>query len=216
MQSLDDIAQRLCDIGRGFHARGWALGTSGNYSAVSSAEPLRLAITRSGLDKGRLLPRHVLVIDQHGAVLAGEGRPSDETVVHLAIVRARAAGAVLHTHSVWNTVLSERCASAGGLRLAGFEMLKGLAGVSTHTHEEWLPLLANTQDYERLALDVEQALAQHPAAHGLLLRGHGLYTWGRDLAEAQRHVEVLEFLFEVVGRLHDAGRSAQGAPHGHG
>ncbi|MEM8681120.1 MAG: class II aldolase/adducin family protein, partial [Planctomycetota bacterium] len=36
--------------------------------------------------------------------------------------------------------------------------------------------------------------------HGLLLKGHGLYTWGSDFLEAKRHVEVLEFLFEVTGR----------------
>jgi methylthioribulose-1-phosphate dehydratase len=36
--------------------------------------------------------------------------------------------------------------------------------------------------------------------HGFLLAKHGLYTWGRDLAEARRHIEIHEFLFEVVAR----------------
>ena len=39
--------------------------------------------------------------------------------------------------------------------------------------------------------------------HGLLIRRHGLYTWGRDLDELKRHLEVLEFLLEVVGRSRD-------------
>jgi methylthioribulose-1-phosphate dehydratase len=43
-------------------------------------------------------------------------------------------------------------------------------------------------------------LAEHPGSHAFLLRGHGLYTWGRDLPEAKRHVEILEFLMEVIGR----------------
>jgi methylthioribulose-1-phosphate dehydratase len=91
-------------------------------------------------------------------------------------------------------------------------MLKGLAGVTTHEHSEWVPILDNTQDYDRMARDVSTALARHPRAHGLLLRGHGLYAWGRDLEEAQRHVEVLEFLFEVEGRLYAAsGRLKAGA-----
>jgi methylthioribulose-1-phosphate dehydratase len=34
----------------------------------------------------------------------------------------------------------------------------------------------------------------------LLLKAHGLYTWGADVAEARRHVEILEFLLEVLTR----------------
>ena len=79
-------------------------------------------------------------------------------------------------------------------------MLKGLDGVRTHEHREWLPILDNSQDMRELAEEVKKRLEEHPGAHAFLLRGHGLYTWGRDLAQARRHVEILEFLLEVVGR----------------
>jgi len=125
-------------------------------------------------------------------------------VVHLAVVRERRAGAVLHTHSVWNTLLSEAAGDEGGLAIEGFEMLKGLDGVRTHAHVEWVPIIPNTQDYAHMSRDVLAALRENPGCHGLLLRGHGLYTWGRDLPEARRHVEIFEFLFEVVGRLYAA------------
>jgi len=202
---FSEIAHGLADVATGFHRRGWMLGTSGNLSAVVSREPLRLAITRSGVDKGALTPAQVLEVDEAGKVLAGEGKASDETSLHVEIVRKRDAGSVLHTHSVWGTILSEAHASAGGLALEGYEMLKGLAGVRTHEHREWLPVLANTQDYVALVRDIAATLDRHPGAHGLLLAGHGLYTWGRDVMEAKRHVEILEFLFEVRGRLHTAG-----------
>jgi len=58
----------------------------------------------------------------------------------------------------------------------------------------------NAQDMPALARRVEELLRERPDAHAFLLRRHGLYTWGRDLAEAVRHVEILEFLFEVLGR----------------
>jgi methylthioribulose-1-phosphate dehydratase len=116
------------------------------------------------------------------------------------LVRERAARAVLHTHSVWSTILSDVHAAEVGLEIAGYEMLKGLAGVTTHEHREWVPILENSQDMPALAGRVESVLSEHPGCHGFLLRRHGLYTWGRDLAEARRHVEILEFLFEVVGR----------------
>lgn len=194
------LATRLATHGREFHLRGWALGTSGNYSAVLKREPLRLLITSSGLDKSALSAKDFLEIDQHAKVLKGNGKPSAETFLHLAVVRARNAGCILHTHSVWSTLLSERYAEKGGLAISGYEMLKGLEGVKTHLHREWVPIFANDQDIPALADKVEAELNRDPASHGFLLSGHGLYTWGEDLAQARRHIEIFEFLFEVMGR----------------
>ena len=196
--SRAELATQLAEIGRQFYSRGWVLGTSGNFSAVLSRDPLRLAITSSGVDKGTLSPGDILEIDQHGGIVSGSGRPSAEAALHLAIVRARGAGAVLHTHSVWGTILSD--APGDGVVLQGYEMLKGLDGVATHEHREWLPVIENTQDWEAAAPSIAALLGTYPEAHGLLIRSHGLYTWGRDLAEAKRQVEILEFLFEVMGR----------------
>lgn len=199
------LAASLAELGRSAHARGWALGTSGNFSGVLSRQPLRLAITPSGVDKGQLTAGHILRIDASGLAAEGSARPSAEALLHLAIVRVRGTAAVAHTHSVWSTLLSDAGAAEGGVAIEGYEMLKGLRGVETHEHREWLPIVENSQDWATGAAAVEEALARHPAAHGLLLRRHGLYTWGADLAEARRHLEVLEFLLEVVGRRRFAG-----------
>jgi methylthioribulose-1-phosphate dehydratase len=205
-ESSNPVTSQLAEIGRYFHGRGWALGTSGNFSAVLSRDPLRMAITASGLDKGALTAEQILTIDESARVVTGNGKPSDETKLHLAVVRQRGAGAVLHTHSVWSTILSEMNKAAGGLEISGLEMLKGLSGVRTHEHREWVPIIDNGQEMDDLAARAEATLAAHPAAHGILLRGHGLYTWGKDLAEARRQIEIFEFLFEVVGRLSTGGR----------
>jgi methylthioribulose-1-phosphate dehydratase len=194
------FSPELVEIGRGFYSRGWVLGTSGNLSAVVSRDPLRLAITSSGVDKGRLSSDDILLIDEDGSMLEGTGRPSAETLLHLAVVKCRGAGAVLHTHSVWSNILSDAGFGEGGVRIEGHEMLKGLDGVYTHEHSEWLPIIENSQDMAALALAVERLLGDNPDAHGFLLRKHGLYTWGRDLAEARRHIEIFEFLLEVLGR----------------
>jgi methylthioribulose-1-phosphate dehydratase len=201
MNTFPKVTRELANIGRRFYARGWALGTSGNLSAVVSRKPLRLAITASGLNKRELKASQILTCDEHGRVLGKRGgRPSAETLLHLEIVRRRGAGAVLHTHSVWSTMLSERGAVHHGLSIDGYEMLKGLHGVVSHEHREWIPILDNDQDMTRLGRKVGDTLAQHPDAHALLLRRHGLYAWGATLADAERHVEILEFLFETIGR----------------
>ena len=198
--NFSKAASDLAEIGRDFYRRGWVLGTSGNFSSVLSCDPVRLAITSSSIDKGNLNASHILEIDEQGHVLDGTGRPSAETLLHLAVVRLRGAGAVLHTHSVWSNILSDAHSERSGLSIEGYEMLKGLEGVVTHEHQEWLPIVENSQDMPSLAQDVEKVLLEHPRAHGFLLRRHGMYTWGKDIAEAKRHVEILEFLLEVLGR----------------
>lgn len=201
------LARLIADVGGDFYRRGWVLGTSGNFSVVTCLEPCLLLITASGADKGALTPDDILQIDAGGVLKRGSGKPSDETWLHLAVVRERGAGAVLHTHSVWSTLLSDAFAKDGQLVIEGFEMLKGLAGVKTHEHQESLPIIENSQDMGALAGAFEDVLKRYPLCHGVLLRRHGLYTWGRDLPEAKRHVEILEFLLEVVGRKYCANRS---------
>jgi methylthioribulose-1-phosphate dehydratase len=193
--------ERLVELGREFHKRGWVLGTSGNFSAVVARDPLRVAITASSLDKGRLQPENILEIDAAGQVVGKTtGKPSAETLLHIAIVNSRQAGAVLHTHSVWSTILSDYHIGQGGFFIEGYEMLKGLEGVQTHEHREWIPILENSQDMQSLAAETRRTLEENPSVHGFLIRRHGMYTWGKDLTEASRHVEILEFLLESVGR----------------
>lgn len=198
-RSFAAAARDLAGVGRRFYARGWVLGTSGNFSTVLAPKPLRLAITASSVHKGQLRSADILQVDDRGAAVGRRSvKPSAETLLHVEIVKRRGAGAVLHTHSVWSTILSD--APRPGISIAGFEMLKGLSGIGTHEHEEWIPIVDNAQDMRALSRTVGAMLDDAPAAHAFLLRRHGLYTWGATLAEAERHVEILEFLFETIGR----------------
>ena len=197
-----DPADALVAVVRRLHARGLAPGTGGNMSAVAPGG--ELLVTASGVDKGRLTVDDLVRVDGAGRQRGGRGKPSAETALHLALV-ARGAGAVLHVHSVWNTLASLRAADDGALIISGLEMLKGLAGVTTHHHREVVPVLANSQDLPLLAAQLGRAVDEHRHSHGVLVAGHGLYTWGRDLIEAERHVEVFEFLFEVGERAASGG-----------
>jgi len=196
---IASAATDLASIGRIFYEKNWVLGTSGNFSTVIARDPLVFLITASGAHKGELTSKDFLCLGADTSVISGSGKPSAETLIHKAIIDQRGAGAVLHTHSKWATVLSEVHAPSGGFAIEGYEMLKGLSGVQTHRHHEWLPILANTQDYAGLQDEVTRLLRDRPDIHGILLQGHGLYTWGTQLQEARRHVEILEFLLEVTG-----------------
>ena len=203
LASLKQSIDELCDIGRRFYARGWSVGTSSNYSVVTARQPLELLVTASGLDKGLLTPADFVRVDGDGQpVVARQPKASAETMLHVALGAEAEIGSVLHTHSVWGTLLSEYFFAEGVVQVAGYEMLKGLAGISTHDTRIKLKVFENTQDIPALSREVARLRqAGDPSLqYGFLLRRHGVYTWGVDVHAARRHVEVLEFLFEVLGR----------------
>ncbi|MFZ9951212.1 MAG: methylthioribulose 1-phosphate dehydratase [Vulcanococcus sp.] len=198
----DQHRERLCTAMAEIYRRGWCDGTGGNFSCVLQRDPLRLLMAPSGVHKGRVQPPDLIDVDGSGAVLRGQGKASAETALHLAIVECCGAGAVLHTHSQAGTLLSQWAlqppeatqAGQGGLTLRDLEMLKGLEGVTTHATSVVIPVLANDQNLPRLAARARPLLPAAP--QGLLIAGHGLYAWGRELETAQRHLEILEFLLE--------------------
>lgn len=203
LKPYSDAIQGLRSVGAQLWNRGWSLGTSSNYSVVVERDPLTLLITASGKDKGHLGPDDFVLVDQTGqSVLPDQAKSSAETLLHCTAAQYCGAGAVLHTHSVWGTLLSHHFFELGGIRLEGFEMLKGLDGITTHQASCWLPIFDNTQDIPALQQQVLAYLQKNPneKCWGYLIRRHGLYTWGKDLAEATRHIEVIEFLLECVGR----------------
>lgn len=228
---LQRLAHDLSQTMTALHRRGWCDGTGGNFSCVAQWKPLLLLMAPSGVDKGSVAPEALILVDGGGAVVRGEGKASAETLLHLAIVAATGAGAVLHTHSQAATLLSRwhdpeprrLTATAEGptgavshLELEGLEMLKGLSGISTHQVAVQVPVLSNDQDLARLSNHAGPHLADAP--HGLLIAGHGLYAWGRDLAEARRHLEIHEFLLEqrwrqlILEGLGSRGREGRSGP----
>jgi methylthioribulose-1-phosphate dehydratase len=194
------LAKALCGAMGEIHQRGWCDGTGGNFSCVLQQEPLRLLMAPSGVHKGSVAPRDLIQVDSHGCVISGHGKASAETALHLEIIATCGAGAVLHTHSQAGTLLSQwaieqsESESEGALELHSLEMLKGLEGIRTHACAVAVPVLANDQDLEALSAKARPHLGDAP--HGLLIAGHGLYAWGRNLGSAVRHLEILEFLLE--------------------
>ncbi len=204
-ERISMLKDDLCAAGRWCAGRGWVPATAGNFS-FRDAESGRIFITASGLDKGSVRPDDLLEIalpetDADCKVLAGTGKPSAETSLHGVVYRDRpAVKAIFHVHSIWNTLLSDRYAQLGVVLLEGYELLKALSLVATHEHLEKVPVLENSQDYDGLARELAERLKEYPGAHAFLLRRHGLYVWGESIAAARRHLEALEFLFEVEAR----------------
>ncbi|QUY49237.1 methylthioribulose 1-phosphate dehydratase [Serratia plymuthica] len=184
--------------------KGWCPATGGNMSLRFDDQ--RCLVTESGKDKGSLTEADFLLVETATNHVPSGRTPSAETGLHTLIYRLYPQiGAVLHTHSVNATVLS-RVERSDGLVLQGYEMQKSLGGQSSHLDSVIIPIFDNDQDIPRLAARVAAYAEVTPLQYGFLVRGHGLYCWGRQVAEARRHLEGLEFLFqcELQRRLLEA------------
>jgi methylthioribulose-1-phosphate dehydratase len=182
---------QIIATGRWLDGKGWAPATAGNYSM--RLDDGSFAITVSGWHKGRLTPDGLMRVDAMGTSLDGK-KPSAETALHMQIYRLFPdANAVLHSHSPVSVGIS-RAVTEDSYRLAGHEMLKVLPGITTHETEIDLPIVDNAQDMTVIAARIEWLVEQGPL-RAYLIRGHGLYGWGRDMAEAERVIEGVEWMF---------------------
>ncbi|UFS59349.1 methylthioribulose 1-phosphate dehydratase [Subtercola endophyticus] len=186
-----------------FAARGWMPGTAGNLSVTLAREPLRLAVTASGLDKGELTPDDVVVVDESGSWVAEAGwpkqRPSAEAGLHARIAAVTGAGAVIHVHAL--AAVRAGHAWPAGVELHDLEMLKGI-GHSAHGELVTIPVVNNHQDMQVLGDDFErvyrapsEGVAEVPA---LIVAAHGIYAWGADLRQARWHLELTEALLQIA------------------
>ncbi len=191
----------LVDCIHFLHTKGFAPATSSNYS-IRPDESSDFYISSSGIDKGTFSEADLMHVNSAGVPIGDHRKPSAETLLHVLVYQHMPEiKCVLHTHTVYNTVLSTLFQETGQLRLEGFEVLKGLAGIKTHDTYIDVPIFQNSQDMQQLSAEIQAHWQKHGFGQGFLLAGHGLYTWGKDIAEAKRQVEVFEFLFEVFYKI---------------
>lgn len=190
-------AQELLEAIKFFNQKGWSPATSTNYSTRSEHKD-QLIISRSGVDKSQFSFDDLILINSDGVILppynvAGV-KSSAETEIHTEIYKLfPEVNCVLHTHSVLATVLSMKYASDKKITFDGYEILKGLECNLTHELHEDLPIVPNSQVMSEILYNMKD---RYKNTHGFLIAGHGLYTWGKSVAAAKRHVETFEFLFE--------------------
>lgn len=189
--------QHLVDLVSFASGKGWTPATGGNFSALIQREPLEFWVTASGVDKTAVTEERLLKVDLTGKPVDGKGKASDETLLHVAIYQTTHAQFVAHTHSVWNTLAS--LSQSEVYEITGLEMIKAV-GHKSHEETACIPILPNSQDIESLSGELRNIIRKYPQSVGVLLRGHGLYTWGSDIMETKRNLEGLEFLFEVQER----------------
>ena len=176
-----EIARDVVSAIRFFHDKGWCPATSSNFSFREPGVNDQFYVSMSGLDKGTF----------------------EETLLHSLIYQHDPeANVVLHMHSVNAAVLSKWLADQSVVTFEDYEILKGFAGIATHDVSVDIPIYPNSQDMAFLAKRIGYDWQQQALKYGFILRGHGVYAWGKTVAEAKRHVEVFEYLFDCTLKLH--------------
>jgi len=183
----EEEKEQVLEACRRIAAAGLVAGAAGNVSRrVEGPDGVPLvAITPSQIPYHRLTAGEILVIDFKGDPVEHEGVPSSETLMHLAVYRARAdVGAVIHTHSIY----------ASALAVAGLEIPPLI--------EEQVVLLGGCVPVAEYAIAGGQELADSACAalgegSAALLRNHGVLGVGDDLEEAASVCELVERLAQI-------------------
>lgn len=194
---LEKKTQQLIEAGRIIDSKGWVPATSGNFSV--RLEDGNILVTVSGKHKGRLTGDDFMVVDPFGTPLQNK-KPSAELGLHISLYRRfPSAGAVLHPHTAGSILISRLVPSV--LSLSGHELLKAFEGVTTHETTVNVPIFPNDQNIPRLAELIDRFIETQADIKAYIIANHGLYTWGSTLADALRHLEALEFMFQIETRL---------------
>ena len=202
-QTLHAAGTALAAEAARFAGMGWMRGTSGNLSVTLERDPLLLAVTGSGLDKGELTASDLVIVDRDGERVEGRGgsghRPSAEAGLHARVARVTGAGAVVHVHALAAVVAAHHWPE--GVVLRNLEMLKGI-GHLAHDETVVLPVVNNSQDMVELGDAFEERYLQPTAdvaeVPALLVANHGIYVWGADLAKARWHAELIEWMLRFT------------------
>ena len=203
-----DVATKelLCELLRGFHARGWASGTGGGICGPTADGNLFLAPT--GVHKERVQPDDLFVVSPSDGRIVAEPqtpglRPSECNAIFCLAVRERGARSVAHSHALASVLAADLAGDAGHLEIGGLEMLKGIRGLSNRDLHP-VPVVNNTAREPELVSQIETVLRDERfgPSFAVLVRDHGAYIWGDDVWETKRHTEVYHFLFEAVVARH--------------
>lgn len=198
---MNSLPQTLASTIRNWHAKGWSPATSTNYSFRLEDQPNAIHVSRSGIDKSQFTADDFMTVDLQGKPVAGFEtlKPSAETLIHCTLYELfPETQCIVHSHSVYSVLHS--AVEKDAVTIKGYEVLKGFEGISTHETTVVCPIFDNTQDMLAFS-EVLKAEKNRLTIPAFIMRKHGTYAWGKNLFEAKRHLETIEYLLECEWRL---------------
>ena len=194
MSEIQQLKEEIASTIRHYNAKGWSPATSTNYSFKIDSNQDCIYVSLSGVDKSQFQSSDFITVNHKGEPIGDSigQKPSAETLIHCIIYELfPETKVILHSHSVYPVLIS--ALNQSNIRFEGYEVQKGFDGQTTHDNEVLIPIFDNTQDMvafsDRVRDNREKILH-----HSFIMRKHGTYAWGKNLFEAKRHLETLEYL----------------------
>ncbi len=197
-----EVRELICELCRLFYQKGWASGTGGGIS-IRNGDNIFMA--PSGVQKERIQPEEVFELDLAGEVTRSPGggfKVSECKPLFMQAFTLRNAGAVLHSHSI-NAMLASWLYDTH-FKITNLEMQKGIAGAGAFDTLE-VPIIANTAYESQLTDSIQKAIEDNPKTSAVLVRGHGVYIWGKSWIQAKTQAECYDYLFEAAVKLKQLG-----------
>ena len=178
----EEQRREVLEAAQRMQARGLVTGTSGNVSLRIQEETTRglIAITPSGKHYESMTLDDIVVVDAEGQKVEGELAPSIETMLHLAVYRARRkVNAVVHTHAIYSSVIAVAHTEIPAILDDQIVYIGGEIRVASYA----LP------GSRELAVNVVDALGNRNA---VIAANHGALSVGRNMREALAICDLLE------------------------
>eukprot|EP00743_Colponemidia_sp_Colp-15_P005283 GILK01005682.1.p1 GENE.GILK01005682.1~~GILK01005682.1.p1 ORF type:complete len:607 (+),score=90.04 GILK01005682.1:47-1867(+) len=203
---VSELVTELCRL---FYTLGWVSGTGGS---ISIRHGNRVYMAPSGVQKERMMPADIFVLDNNGDILRrpeGPYKLSECCPLFYNAFRLRNAGACIHTHAMdafMCTLLYDK-----EFHVQHMEMIKGIAGHGFHDSCV-VPIIENTAREMDLADSLAQAIESYPRSNAVLVRRHGVYVWGKDWIQAKTQCECYHYLFEAAVKMRQHGMDPTSKP----
>lgn len=189
---LDKLKEEVFQANLDLPKHGLVKYTWGNVSAVDRDSGL-FVIKPSGVTYEKMTAKDMVVVDLDGRVVEGELNPSSDTLTHAVLYKHYSEiGGIAHTHSTWATIWAQAGLDVQAMGTTHADTFYGSVPCARFLTEKEVndgyevetgKVIIET--FEKRGLDVL-------AVPGILLQGHGPFTWGKDAKTAVMNSVVLD------------------------
>lgn len=189
---------------------GLVILTWGNVSAIDREQGV-VAIKPRGIEYKDLEPEDMAVVDLDGNPIDCKYLPSVDLDIHLQMYRHFAeVGAVAHTHSTFATAWAQACMP---IPVLGTTHADHFYGPVPCTRQLTEAEVAGEYENEIGKVVVETLEGINPMqVPGILVAGHGPFTWGKTVGECVENSLILEEVARMAKETLAVNRKAGEIP----
>ena len=188
---IDKIS--VLEANKKIHELGLVFQSFGNVSGLYGDTCL---IKPSGVDLNKLNELEIVAVNiKTNKIKEGNLKPSSDTPTHIALYQEFSEiGGIVHTHSLYATSWAQSAKEVPCLGTTHADYWNGPVPITRHLSKEEI-----IKDYEKntgkVIIEKLKELSLSPIdCPGILVPSHGPFAWGKDVNEAVKHAQLLEYV----------------------